>query len=286
MQSDLEGSMPAHMIENDGVKIATEAFGNSDDPTVLLVMGAMASMLWWPEEFCRKLAARGRFVIRYDNRDTGLSTGYEPGKPPYTMEDMADDALRVLDGYGIPVAHLVGMSNGGSVAQRAALKHPDRVCTLTAISTSPIGVNTSHLPQTTEAYMEHAASGETVDWSDFTQAIDFIVRDTRAIAGTAYPYDEAAARALVESDAARARNYASMTNHFLLKGGAERHIGELKAPLLVIHGTVDPIFPVEHGEALARAVAGSKLLTLEGGGHEIHPGHWERIIEAIEAHTA
>jgi predicted alpha/beta hydrolase len=107
------------VIRSDGIEIATEAFGDPANSTVLLVMGAMASMLWWPEEFCEELAARGRRVIRYDHRDTGLSTKYEPGEPPYTLGDMADDAVRVLDGYGISAAHLVGMSMGGVISQLA-----------------------------------------------------------------------------------------------------------------------------------------------------------------------
>ena len=152
--------MTTKTIRADGIEIATEAFGNPAHPPVLLIMGVMASMLWWPEEFCERLAGQGRYVIRYDNRDTGLSTKYEPGEPPYTLDDMADDAVRVLDGYGIGAAHVVGMSLGGMIAQLAALKHPARVLSVTAISTSPIGTDTSHLPQMTQAYMEHSAKAE------------------------------------------------------------------------------------------------------------------------------
>lgn len=105
--------------------IVSESFGSSKDPTILLIMGAMASMSWWPEAFCRQLAGRGRFVIRYDNRDTGLSTKYPPGAPPYTFEDMVDDAMRVLDDHRIARAHVAGMSMGGMLAQGVALKYPN-----------------------------------------------------------------------------------------------------------------------------------------------------------------
>ncbi|MER8574044.1 alpha/beta fold hydrolase [Mesorhizobium sp. M1338] len=267
--------------------IMSEAFGDPANPPLLLIMGAMASMLWWPEALCRKLADSGLFVIRYDNRDTGRSTKYRPGEPPYTFDDMADDAMRVLDDHGIGKAHVAGMSMGGMIAQLVALKHPSRVASLTVISSSPIGIDTSHLPQTSDAYAGHSAEGAKVDWSDRDQVIDFIVRDARAIASTAHPFDEARMRAFVEQDYDRSGGFLSATNHFMLRGGDawKGRLREMTAPLLVIHGTADPIFPVEHGEALAKAVAGAKIIRIEGGGHELHPDDWTEISAAIVAHT-
>jgi pimeloyl-ACP methyl ester carboxylesterase len=268
-------------------EIASQTFGDPGDPAVLLIMGAMASMLWWPEALCKKLAGEGRFVIRYDNRDTGLSTKYAPGEPPYTFDDMADDAVRVLDSHGIGKAHVVGMSMGGMIAQRLVLKHPSRVISLTVISSSPVGIDTSHLPGTSEAYMEHSADGAKVDWSDREQVVGFVVKDAHAIASTAHPFDEKAMRAFIEQDYDRSGGFLSATNHFMLKGGEDlkgrQH--EIKAPLLVIHGTSDPIFPVEHGAALADAVAGARLVRIEGGGHELHPQDWPIIVAALVAHT-
>ncbi|MDR9773376.1 alpha/beta hydrolase [Rhizobium hidalgonense] len=278
--------MNERIIKIDDVEIATQAFGDPTHEPILLIMGAMASMLWWPDEFCQTLAAQKYYVIRYDNRDTGCSTIYEPGEPPYTMDDMAADAIRILDGYGIERANLLGMSLGGTIAQIAALSHPERVKTLTLMSTTPMGIDTSALPHTTDAYMGHAATGETVDWTDDAQVIEFLVEDTRMIAGMAHPYDEGRARAFVERDVERAKNFVSATNHFMLRGGQalKGKLAELAAPLLVIHGTADPIYPVEHGELLARTVKGAKLVRLEGGGHEIHPNDWEEIISAVDAH--
>lgn len=278
--------MNERIIKIDDVEIATQAFGDPTHEPILLIMGAMASMLWWPDEFCQTLAAQKYYVIRYDNRDTGCSTIYEPGEPPYTMDDMAADAIRILDGYGIERANLLGMSLGGTIAQIAALSHPERVKTLTLMSTTPMGIDTSALPHTTDAYMAHAATGETVDWTDDAQVIEFLVEDTRMIAGMAHPYDEGRARAFVERDVERAKNFVSATNHFMLRGGQalKGKLAELAAPLLVIHGTADPIYPVEHGELLARTVKGAKLVRLEGGGHEIHPNDWEEIISAVDAH--
>lgn len=273
-------------IHANGVEIATEAFGDPAAPPVLLIMGAMASMLWWPDEFCRKLVAEGRYVIRYDNRDTGLSTKYAPGNPPYSMDDMAGDAAAVLDAYGIASAHLVAMSLGGMIAQILALTEPQHVASLTLISTTPIGLDLD-LPPPDKAYMEHAAAGESVDWSDRTQATDFVAGDVRMIAGTAHPHDAAGLRAFILRDYDRSGGYLSATNHFMLQGGdaVKGRLPRLKAPLLVIHGTADPIFPVEHGRALAGAVPGATYLELAGGGHELHEAEWDRIIGAVAEQT-
>jgi len=274
------------MIEAKGVELAAEAFGDPADPPVLLIMGAMASMLWWPDAFCRRLAAQGRYVIRYDNRDTGLSTKYAPGNPPYTMDDMAEDAAAVLDAYGIASAHIVAMSLGGMIGQILALTRPGRVRSLTLLSSTPIGLDLD-LPPPTSLYMEHAATGEKVDWSDRDQAIGFVAGDTRMIAGSAHAHDAARARAFITRDHDRSQGYLSATNHFMLRGGdaVKSKLPALEAPLLVIHGTADPIFPIEHGRTLAKVVPGSTLIELDGGGHELHEADWDRMIAAIVDHT-
>jgi pimeloyl-ACP methyl ester carboxylesterase len=275
------------VVRADGIELATEAFGDPAHAPVLLVMGATASMLWWPDEFCRRLAAQDRYVIRYDNRDTGLSTTWEPGNPGYTFADMADDVVRVIDGYGLSAAHIAGMSMGGLIVQLAALDHPERVLSLTAISTSPTGVDTSHLPQTTQAYQEHAEQGAGVDWTDREQVVRYTAKDVQMLAGPSHAIDEAAARAFVGRDFDRARRFASATNHFILDGGrkSDNRLPDLRMPLLVIHGTADPIFPIEHGEAFLEVVPGSTLVRIDGGGHELHETDWSRIIAAIVEHT-
>ncbi|HEY7034536.1 MAG TPA: alpha/beta hydrolase [Thermomicrobiales bacterium] len=279
--------MSERVIRENGLDIATQAFGDPAHAPVLLIMGAMASMLWWPQEFCERLAGRDRYVIRYDNRDTGRSTKYPPGHPPYTSDDLVDDAIRVLDGHGIPAAHLVGMSGGGVTAQIAALKHPSRVLSLTAIGSTPLGADTSSLPRSSDAYRRHSAAGERVDWSDRTQVIDDLVEDARITTGAARPFDEARFREFIARDYDRAGGYESGLNHFLMSVGDEwkGRLHELKAPLLVIHGTADPLFPLEHGLALSDAVAGATLVRIEGGGHELHQADWDTIIGAIVDHT-
>ena len=279
--------MSERVIGENGLEIATEAFGDPAHAPVLLIMGGGASMLWWPESFCQQLANSGRYVIRYDQRDTGLSTKFAPGDPLYTLDDLVDDAIRVLDGYAIPAAHVVGMSLGAMIGQLAALKHPSRVLSLTAISSSPVGTDMSHLPGLSETYRKHLAASDEVDWSDRDQAIAYMVEESRIIAGTAHPFEEERVRSLVERDYDRAGGYSTMSN-FTWKGGDEwrGRLHEMKAPLLVIHGTVDPVYPVEHGVALSETVPGAKLVRLEGGGHELHPADWDTIFGAIVEHTS
>jgi pimeloyl-ACP methyl ester carboxylesterase len=275
-------------IPSGDAEIVTQAFGVPTDPPVLLIMGQIASMLWWPDELCERLADAGRYVIRYDNRDTGRSTAYQPGNPPYTGDDLAADAVAVLDGYGVPRAHLVGMSMGGAIAQVVTLEHPERVTTLTAISTTTVAPSDRDLPGPTHEYMEQAAAAGSLDWSDTDAVAEFLVRDARALAGTSHPFDEAAAHELVMRDLERTARPASLVNHSLLgddNGDGHRN-GDLAAPLLVIHGTADPLIPYEHGVALAGAVLRADLVTIEGGGHELHEDDWPRILDAIVAHTA
>lgn len=274
------------IIKGNDVEIATEAFGDSAHPPVVLVMGGMASMLWWPERFCRRVAEHGRFVIRYDHRDTGLSTKYPPGQPGYAFDDAVGDVIRVLDGYRISAAHVVGMSLGGMIGQATALKHPERVLSLTAISSSPFGMNTTHLPASGTAWMEHM--NMEVDWSDRAEAVAYMLEDARLVASTVHPFDEAETRAFIERDFDRSGGYLSATNHsvlFEISDAWRDRLHEMKVPLLVIHGTADPVFPVEHGAAVATAVDGARLVEIEGGGHELHPADWDKIISAIIKRT-
>ena len=271
------------------VEICSQAFGRRDDPPVLLIMGVMASMLWWPDEFCERLAGAGRFVIRYDNRDTGRSTGYDPGTATYTTDDMTGDAVAVLDEHGVGRAHVVGMSMGGLIAQLVALAYPERVASVTAISTTAVGEEDPNLPGPTAKYMEHAAAFDELDWSDTQAVADLIVEDARQLAGTRHPFDEAATRELVTRDLERAVDPGRLQNHSAVGGDEERwrgRIGEIAVPFLVIHGTADPLFPHPHGVALAEAVPGASLVSIDGGGHELHENDWDQILGAITEHTA
>src|ERR671936_712024 len=145
--------MAEQMIQANGVELCTEPFGDPAHPPILLIMGTGASMLWWEEGFCRLLADGGRFVIRYDHRDTGRSVTYEPGRPEYTGADLVADAAGVLAAYELPAANIVGVSAGGAFAQLLALDRPERVLSLVLISTSPAVATNRELPEPTAEFM-------------------------------------------------------------------------------------------------------------------------------------
>jgi pimeloyl-ACP methyl ester carboxylesterase len=275
------------MIEANGVQLCTESFGDPADPPILLVMGVGGSMLWWEEGFCRMLADGRRFVIRYDHRDTGRSVTYERGRPDYTGADLVADAAGVLDAFGILAAHVVGVSAGGAFAQLLALDFPDRVLSLVLISTSPATPGERSLPSAKEGYRRFVASA-TVDWSDEGSVIEYLVGYARVLAGGERPFDEAAVRELARRDVERAHNIAASENHALVAEDevSRGPLSSIAAPTLVIHGTADPMFPLEHGKALAEEIRGAQLLPLEGAGHGVERADWEAIARAILAQTS
>jgi pimeloyl-ACP methyl ester carboxylesterase len=278
--------MTERMIRAGDVDLCTESFGDPDDPPILLIMGIGASMLWWDERFCRRLADGGRFVLRYDHRDTGRSTTFPPGKPGYPGAALVTDAVAVLDGYGIAAAHVVGMSAGGGIAQHMALGHADRVASLVLVSTSPAVSGGRALPPPTDAYRRFVATAQ-VDWSDRESVVRYHVDYWRALGGDR-PFDEPACRDLVRRDVARARDIAATQNHDLVAGdeGPNRPLSSISAPTLVIHGTADPVFPFPHGVELAREIPAARLLALSGCGHGIEQADWDTAIPAIWSHTA
>ena len=279
--------MAERVVEATGVELCTEPVGDPADPTILLVMGVGGSMLWWPDGFCRMLAGAGRFVIRYDHRDTGRSVAYEPGRPGYTGTDLEADAVGVLDGYSVRAAHLVGVSAGGGFAQLIALDFPERVLSVVLISTSPVTPGDRGLPPPTAAFRSFVATAG-VDWSDPTSVVDYQVAYARVLAGTQRPFDEQECRELVRRDVRRARNIATLQNHDAIPDGDRSYpaLESIAVPALVIHGTADPMFPPGHGEALAAEIPGARLLVLEGAGHGVDRGDWDTIVAAIVELTA
>jgi pimeloyl-ACP methyl ester carboxylesterase len=278
--------MAERMVETNGAELCTEALGNPTYPPILLIMGIGGSMLWWEEGFCRMLADGGRFVIRYDHRDTGRSVTYPPGRPGYTGADLTADAAGVLDAYGIAAAHLVGVSAGGGIAQELALDYPDRVLSLVLMSTSPATPGERGLPPPSDEF-ERFVSTARVDWSDPRSVIEYLIAYERLLAGGRRPFDEVAARELVRRDVERARDFAARQNHDVLPAGeaSSESLSSITAPTLVIHGTADPMFPIEHAEALVEEIPGARLLRLEGAGHGVYRADWEAIVAAILENT-
>jgi pimeloyl-ACP methyl ester carboxylesterase len=279
-------SVAERMIEANGVELCAEAFGDPADPPILLISGIGASMLWWDEGFCRMLADGRRFVIRYDHRDTGRSVTYEPGRPGYTGDELVADAAGVLDAYDISAAHVVGASAGGGCAQLLALDFAERVLTLVLISTSLAVSTDRRLPPPNEEFTRFAAAVE-VDWSDSESVVEYLVAYSRVLAGGQRTFDERALRELARRDVERARDFAAARNHDLLLDDERSHkpVSSISVPTLVIHGTADPMFPIEHGEALADEIPGARLLRLEGAGHGVDRADWEVLVEAILDHT-
>ncbi len=274
------------MIEANGVELCAESFGDPADPPILLVMGIGGSMLWWEDEFCRKLADGGRFVIRYDHRDTGRSVSYEPGRPGYTGADLLADIPGVLDAYGIPAAHLFGVSAGGGFAQLEALEAPDRVLSLVLMSTSPATGGERGLPPPTDEFARLVTTAE-VDWTDPESVTEYQLDYSRMLAGSRRPFDERSYRELIRRDVERARDVAALQNHDLIAGDEPSRgpLSEITAPTLVIHGTADPMFPLGHGQALAEEIPGARLVVLEGAGHGVYRDDWEPIVREVLSHT-
>jgi pimeloyl-ACP methyl ester carboxylesterase len=273
--------MPEQLVSVNGVELCAEAFGDPEHAAVLLIHGVGSSMLSWHEELCERLAAGGRFVIRYDSRDAGRSSG----APDYTLRDLAADAVGLLERFGVARGHLVGMSGGAAAAQLAGLDHPTRVATLTLASTTPgiPGVENRDLPPPTARFP--AASD--VDWSDRAAVVAYLVEAERPYAAD---FDEAGARALMERVVDRAVDIrASATKPFEVAPGApwRRRLADVAVPTLIVHGRQDPMFPPAHGRALAAEIPGAELLVLDGMGHEhLPPATWDVVVPAILRHTA
>ncbi|MEV0647957.1 alpha/beta hydrolase [Phytomonospora sp. NPDC050363] len=276
--------MSERMIDANGAELCVETFGDPSDPVVLLIGGGASSMDWWQKEFCA-LLAEDRHVIRYDLRDTGRSVSYPAGKPGYTHDDLAEDAVGILDALAIETACLAGISLGGGIAQRAAVAHPDRVSSLVLMSTSPGGPGgpgNDLPPMTPEVAASFASEEPGPDTSTKEGLFEAFLLGERMFAG-ARPVDEEELRELSYRVFARTKDIpASLYNHFAAAAGEEvrPRLGEIKAPTLVVHGTHDPLFPLGHAEALAREIPGARLLPLEGVGHQMPPKEFWGVVVA------
>ena len=270
------------MVRVGSVELCAQPFGERGDPAVLLIGGSSSSMDWWETDFCTQLAAGGRFVVRYDLRDTGQSVHYPPGEPDYGSVELVADVVGVLDAYGIGSACLMGISMGGAMAQLVALDHPDRVSSLVLVSTMAPGGPSAPMDERLRAHFESAPE---VDWSDLDAVVGQQVEHARALASRSVPFDEAGTRALVEHALGRTADVrASLTNHNVVRDDRKpwfSRLDEIRVPTLVVHGEEDPLFPLPLAEAMVVEIPGATLLVEPGVGHEFVRRSWPVVIPAV-----
>ena len=283
------------------IAIVHETFGDPSDPAVLLVMGFGTQMLGWDADFCQLLAARGRYVIRYDNRDCGLSTKLDehPLHPadfiaavtsgdldralamaPYSLRDMARDGIDVLDRLRVDRAHVVGSSMGGMIAQKMAIEFPDRVLTLTSMMSS---TGEQEYGQSTPEARQVLFSGRPADREGYVAAAD-----RELVWGSRRYGDATALRALAAASYDRAYYPAGVPRQLaamILDGSRAEALRTLDVPTLVVHGLDDTLIDPSGGRRTAELVPGSRLLLVEDMGHDRPPALWPHLVHAIAAHT-
>ncbi|MET9124415.1 alpha/beta hydrolase [Streptomyces sp. NPDC004528] len=285
-----------------GVSLAYETFGDPADPAVLLVMGFGAQMIAWHEDFCRALADRGRHVIRYDNRDCGLSTTFDDhpvdlgrfiaavssgdlpsarAMVPYTLQDMADDGLGLLTALGIERAHVVGSSMGGMIAQTMAISHPERVLTLTSMMSS---TGEPEYGRTGDEAMAVLFAPKPADREGHVAAAD-----RELVWGSRRYGDVTALRALAAESYDRGHHPAGAARQLgamILGGSRADALRELRVPTLVVHGLDDTLIDPSGGKRTADLVPGATLLLVPDMGHDRPRPLWPELIDALAAHTA
>jgi len=259
------------------VQLCVDVHG-AGDPLVL-VHGAGCSLVAWPDDLVARLAEHHR-VLRYDARDQGRSTTWPVGEPGYGMADVVVDVVALMDAEGFDRAHVVGVSGGGVVAQLLALDHGDRVAALTLISSTP---GSPGLPGMTDALADALAHLAEPDWNDRAAVIEYLTGLERPF--QLRGFDEAEQRLIAERTADRARDLqAATTNPYLVDPGPawNRRLGRLAVPVLVVHGADDPLFPLAHGQALARDIPGAQLVVVPDAGHGVPPRRaWPELVARI-----
>jgi len=274
-----------------GIDIEYQTFGEPDGSPILLIAGLGVQMLSWDDGFCKLLARRGFRAIRFDNRDSGLSTCIDAAGPPdvaaavsgdahpaYQLEDMAADAAGLLAALDIPAAHIVGSSMGGFIAQLVAINHPDRVLTLTSIMSGPSGRD-QVAPSPDGAAVLLAAPPTTRE-----ERIAQGMWARRVLKGSLDPYDEHFELARVTLAVDRAYNPDGAARQFIAVLAAQTRLERLssvRVPTLVIHGLDDILVPVENGRLVASAVPGARLLEIDGMGHDLPERVWSEVVDAI-----
>ena len=280
--------------KTNGIELEYETLGDPGDPALLLIMGLGAQLIDWPADFCTALAARGFHVIRFDNRDSGLSTQLDDlgaadlaaaytGQSPYKLTDFATDTAGLLEALGIDKAHVVGVSMGGMIAQQLVIDHPDRVLSLCSIMSTTgdrtVGAST---PEAMAALSQPPATTR-------DEALANSLRSSKVIGSPAYPPTDEERRARAEAKYDRAYRPLGTGRQFaaiLASPDRTEALHDVKVPTLVIHGEADPLVNVTGGKATAAAIPGAELIVLPGMGHDLPAVLWPTIIDAIAANTA
>lgn len=269
--------------KNGAVEIEWQSFGDGQAETVLLVNGLGSQMTRWPEAFCEKLAAKGYRAIRYDNRDTGLSTWPTDA---YTMTDMADDGMAVLDAAGVARAHIAGVSMGGMLVQRMAIDHPDRVLSMTSIMAAPGAQGTLMSTPEASAVLNNPPPDPKADFEAF---VAHGVKNARVIGSPAYPWTDEQLRERAIAEYRRAFNPAGVARQMAAiraDGDRTAALGRLTIPVVVLHGADDPLVQPVGGEATAAAIPGAELRMIPGMGHDLPPSLYDLFVDAITAAAA
>jgi len=283
--------MAVETVKANGIEIAYETFGDPGARPLLLVMGLGAQMIVWQDEFCTAIAERGFHVVRFDNRDAGLSTHMHDAPEPdvaaamggdytsatYTLDDMADDSVGLLAELGIDAAHVVGASMGGMIAQTIAIRHPQRVLSLTSIMSTP----GPRVAPPTEAA---AAALMVPPATSREEAIERAIAATKVIGSPGFPPDEEwiAESAGVAYD--RAFDPPGFARQFVAiqaSGDRTEQLGGVRVPTLVVHGADDPLVTLPGGEATAAAIPDAELVVIPGMGHNLPRQVWPQVVDAI-----
>ena len=290
------------------IKICYETFGNKTDPAIFLLMGNSAQGIMWDDTFCHKLADSKHFIIRFDYRDTGLSSCIDYNKNPYDLTDLTNDVLDLMDELGIKKSHFVGLSMGGAIAQLLAMYHRSRVLTVILMMTSPDlsiknnafkGISTPHsvLAPPSAEFINKVIETNKIPAKTNVDKIKQIVENWRLANGTKAPFDEIYWFKLIESameresknPEAKDLKFANLGNHTKAQMASTEPnlnvIKDISVPCLIIHGKEDPIFPVSHAEALAENIKKSKLVLVNDMGHALNPNYFDEIIKEIVVHV-
>ena len=264
---------------NGDVSLYYETFGADDDPVLLLVNGLGSQSINFKDEFCEKFAGHGFRVVRFDNRDVGLSSHLKGG-PPYTVDDMAADGFAVLDAVGAPAAHIAGWSMGGMIVQAMALQHPERVLSMTSVMSAPGEITGERGPDVIAVF--NAPPVHTRE-----KAAERQLAGLKAW-GSPASYD--AGRITADSDAAYDRCWdpegrIRQTKAIGASPSRVAALGSLTVPSLVVHGDADRLVPIENGRATAAAIPGARFEIIEGMGHDYPPEHWDRLVTLITTHA-